>query len=223
MRIHLNLFAFLASSTALLATPPPPTADSLNSGLLVHYDDGTESFHLTWWGIDTHYYFIEQTEDLKNWSFVPTVEEGADDPLAMAFQISADRWFWRVRYSNDPESDLLAADYNGIFLSAWDQLQLGYNPFDWVDTDENDLHDAWEMHYFGALGVDSEGDPNNTGLTNADAFVLGADPTTDESADPALRENFTYDDRGWMSGYQPAAGDALTYAFDAEGNLTAAQ
>jgi len=57
MRIHLNLFAFLASSTSLLATPPPPTADSLNSGLRVYYDDGTESFHLTWWGIDTYYYF----------------------------------------------------------------------------------------------------------------------------------------------------------------------
>lgn len=223
MRIHLSLTAFLAGSTALLATPPPPTADSLNSGLSVHHDDANNSFQLSWWGIDTHYYFIEQTEDLKNWSFVPSVEEGADDPLAMAFQLSADRWFWRVRYSNDPASDLLSADYNGIYLSAWDQLQLGFNPFDWIDTDENDLHDAWEMHFFGILGVDPAAESANPGLTHADAFALGADPTTDESADPALRENFTYDDRGWLSSYQPTSGDSRSFSFDAEGNLTEGQ
>lgn len=176
MRIHLNLFAFLASSTALLASPPPPTADSLNSGLRVYYDDGTESFHLTWWGIDTYYYFIEQTEDLKNWSFVPTVEEGADDPLAMAFQLSADRWFWRVRYSNDPESNLLSADYNEIGISAWDQLQLGYNPFDWVDTDENDLHDAWELYHFGLIGIDPDADSDGDGQTNLQEFNSGSNP-----------------------------------------------
>lgn len=176
MRIHLNLFAFLASSTALLATPPPPMADSLNSGLRVYYDDGTESFHLTWWGIDTYYYFIEQTEDLKNWSFVPTVEEGADDPLAMAFQLSADRWFWRVRYSNDPESNLLSADYNEIGISAWDQLQLGYNPFDWVDTDENDLHDAWELYHFGLIGIDPDADSDGDGQTNLQEFNYGTNP-----------------------------------------------
>lgn len=200
MRIHLYLCAFLVGSTTLLAATPP-TADSQNSGLRVHFDDATGSFQLTWWGIDTHYYFVEQTDDLESWSFVPTVEEGADAPLAVAFQLSTERWFWRVRHSNDPDSELLSADYNDIGISAWDQLQLGYNPFDWVDSNENNLHDAWEMHYFGALGVDPSATSANPGLTHADAFALGADPTIDESADPALRENFTYDDRGWLGSY----------------------
>lgn len=176
MKLHLSLIAFLAGSTTLLATPPPPTAGSVNSGLSVHFDDATEAFLLSWWGIDTHYYFIEQTEDLKNWSFVPTVEEGADYPLAMAFQLSADRWFWRVRYSNDPESNLLSADYNEIGLSAWDQLQLGYNPFDWVDTSENGIHDAWEQYHFGLIGIDPDADSDGDGQTNLQEFNSGTNP-----------------------------------------------
>ena len=107
---------------------------------------------------------------------MPTVEEGADDPLAMAFQLSADRWFWRVRYSNDPESNLLSADYNEIGISAWDQLQLGYNPFDWVDTDENDLHDAWELYHFGLIGVDPDADSDGDGQTNLQEFNSGSNP-----------------------------------------------
>lgn len=200
-----------------------PTPDCPNSGQRLIRDNITGAFELTWWGKEDFYYFVQQSDNLMEWSYLPLVEEGFDDPLAIGFESNTERLFLRVRYSNDPASDLLSADYNGIYLSAWDQIQLGFNPFDWVDTDENNLHDAWELHYFGSLGVDPSVVSPNPDLTHADAFALGADPTIDESTDPALRENFTYDARGWLSSYQPATGDAQTFSFDPEGNLTEGQ
>lgn len=226
MKILPFLFAATLCVSGLWSSPPTqaPQGDlERNSGLIVYPGSNPGDIMLSWWGYDEHFYFIETSEDLQEWTLMPTVELGEDQAITLGFNFTADKLFWRLRYSDDPESELLSADLNGIGVSAWDQLQLGYNPFDWVDTDENDLHDAWEMHFFGNLGVDPGADPNDSGLSNADAFALGADPTVDESADPALRENFTYDDRGWLTHYQPTAGASRNFDFDAEGNLTEGQ
>jgi hypothetical protein len=141
MRIHLNLFAFLASSTALLATPPPPTADSLNSGLSVHVDHSTEAFLLSWWGIDQHFYFIEHSVDLVNWSFVPIFEAGDDDVLTWGFNSDADKMFFRARYTDDPESPLMQSDLDGDGLTVYQEYLIGSDPFN-PDTAGDGIFDG---------------------------------------------------------------------------------
>lgn len=74
--------------------------------------------------------------------------------------------------------------YANRSTSTWafgvgDQLKL-VTP---LDTDANGLPDAWEMQYFGHLGVDLFADPDVDGLTNAQAWELGVSPV---SRQPAL-------------------------------------
>lgn len=173
----------LSASGQLFANPPGP--DSINSGLSIAPGPGADTFLISWWGLDDYYYFVEFSEDLRSWNFVPEVWTGLDAVLSLGYSSTADRLFFRTLASNDPESSLLANDYNNIGLSAWEQIQFGYNPFEWVDVDENGLHDAWEMHHFGATGVDPQADPDGDGLTNLEEFSIGGDPNAAASATSA--------------------------------------
>ena len=181
--IKLCIFFFpLLVWAGIVMASPPTQAPSENSGLVrssglkVHSGTQPGEIIVSWWGYADHVYFIEHSGDLKTWTYVPTYEMGADAAVTMGFSLAPARWFWRLQYSDDPESDLLSTDYNGIGLSAWDQIQLGYNPFDWVDVDENGIHDAWELYHFGTISLDPNADTSGDGQTNETAFLSGSDP-----------------------------------------------
>jgi len=74
---------------------------------------------LSWWAYDGHYYFIQHSEDLVNWTYLPMYDEGFESALTWGFQVTADRQFWRLHYSDDPSSDLLSADFSGTGVSNW--------------------------------------------------------------------------------------------------------
>ena len=190
MKVPPSLFLAVLCVGSLRSSPPtqPPNEDQKrNSGLVVYLDGSPVQIKVSWWGYDEKFYFIETSDDLQEWTMLPTVELGEEEAITLGFDLTEAHFFWKLQYSNDPESDLLATDYNGIGLSAWDQLQLGYNPFDWVDTDENDLHDAWEMHYFSSTGVDPQADPDGDGLFNINEFSGGTKP--DHADNPIISLN----------------------------------
>lgn len=213
-----RLFHVLRLSLLITASlEADPTANSLNSGLRI-IPDGSNPNHFTanWFGIDENVYFLEQSSDLVNWSWIPVYGLGEDDTLALDVATNADRFFLRVRYSNDPNSDLLSSIYNQGGISAWNQVQLGYNPFEWVDTVSNGIHDAWEMFYFQTTGIDPLGDPNEDGLLNIDEFRYGLDPLLDEAEQVGSRENFGYDPVGRLTSFSSTmAADE----YDEEGNI----
>jgi len=155
------------------------TASDQNSGLTIVHDSVLNEFSLSWWGIDDFYYFVLGTEDLVDepWVYFPYAGKGTDAVLAPPpFATNASKMFFRLEYSDDTNSELLTTDYNGAGISAWRQLDLGFNPFDWVDSSENQIHDAWELYHFGTLGVDPAGDDDNDGLTNLEESRAGGDP-----------------------------------------------
>lgn len=164
----------LSASGQLSASPPGP--DSLNSGLSIAPGPGADTFLISWWGLDDYYYFVEFSEDLRSWNFVPEVWTGLDAVLSLGYSSTADRLFFRTLASNDPESSLLANDYINISLSAREQIQLGYNPFEWVDTSENGIHDAWELYHFGLIGIDPDADSDGDGQTKLQEFNSGSNP-----------------------------------------------
>lgn len=53
------------------------------------------------------------------------------------------------------------------------------------DSDQNGLPDAWELQYFGTIGIDPDGDPDGDGASNASEFAGGTNPTavTDANGD----------------------------------------
>lgn len=185
MRFHLYLFFFVASSAALLASPPiqPPTENQeRDSGLVVYRGGNPGEFMVSWWGYAGNYYFIETSDDLEVWTVLPLVELGGDEAITLGFDLADARRFWKLDYSDDPESELLSTDYNGIGLSAWDQLQLGYNPFETVDTVGNGIPDVWELFWFGTLGVvDPNGDLDQDGQTAMQEFLSSSNPTVSDN------------------------------------------
>jgi len=177
MRKHLPyLTLFSIISTGSLCGQ---SASDLNAGLTVNHDASLDEFTLSWWGMDDFYYFVLGTDDLVDepWVYFPYAGKGADAALGPPpFATNASKMFFRLEYTDDTNSDLLTTDYNGAGISAWRQLDLGFNPFDWVDSAQNDIHDAWELYFFGTTGVDPAADDDNDGLTNLEESRTGGDP-----------------------------------------------
>jgi hypothetical protein len=51
------------------------------------------------------------------------------------------------------------------------------------DADGNGLPDAWELKYFGHLGVDPNADPDGDGISNLVEYLTGRNPTKGELPD----------------------------------------
>lgn len=170
------------------------SASDLNSGLTISHDSSLDEFSLSWWGIEDFYYFVLGTEDLVDepWIYFPYAGKGDDAVLGPPpFATNASKMFFRLEYSDDTNSELLTTDYNGAGISAWRQLDLGFNPFDWVDSSQNQIHDAWELYHFGIVGVDPAGDDDNDGLTNLEESRTGGDPNVTATLTTAAAINLS--------------------------------
>lgn len=181
-------------------------------------------FIIEWPNTSGFAYFVETSEDLVDWTFVPVAfwkPDAAAHPelyLGITPEAEGTKRFFRVVDSDDPSSGLLSTDYNGIGVSAWDQLQLGHNPFAWVDVLGNGLHDAWEEFYFGATGQNPAGNDDGDYTDNLEESELGLDPTVDETG---MALTYTYDDAGRLTAVSGNS-TALAYTLDEEGNITLA-
>lgn len=194
------------------------SASDLNSGLTISHDSSLGEFSLSWWGIADFYYFVLGTEDLVDepWVYFPYAGKGADAVLGPPpFATNASKMFFRLEYSDDTNSELLTTDYNGAGISAWQQLDLGFNPFEWVDSSQNQIHDAWELHFFGMIGIDPAGNDDGDYTNNLEEFELGLDPTVDETG---MALTYTYDNAGRLIAVNGNS-TTLSYTLDEEGNI----
>lgn len=90
-----------------------------------------------------------------------------------------------------------------------------------TDSDADLLPDEWELYYFsGSLAQDGEDDSDGDGIRNSLEWQLNTDPTSDESAVPNLRTDYTYTLNGRLS--EASGNVTINYLFDAEGNLRSA-
>ncbi len=98
------------------------------------------------------------------------------------------------------------------------------------DSDHNGLPDAWELQYFGHIGVDPNADPDGDGLTNAQEFAAGSSPVDffngrgfalSTTSGGISTINYTYDTSGRIVLADYSGGKSIAFIHDAASNLSA--
>lgn len=182
---------------AMTALSQAQTATDLNEGTRVAVDASTGAQLFSWWGKTGRTYFIQQSYDLVNWTYVPHVEIGSGALSGMNFTCTDSRQFWRLRYTDVSTGGATAgaADSDGDGLSNDDELNI---------------------YHTDPLKPDSDGD----GISDADEVALGSNPKSDDW-NPRPVE-FAYDDTNRLTGHAAPGQTAAVFLPDSEGNVKTA-
>lgn len=196
----------------------------------------TQPLELKWWGNPGVYYVVESTVDLTaSWDQyyyaikgVPGVAynglpDGQPEGVAFAPFPGTDKAFFRLLYDSDPLSLLGLTDHDGDGIATALELDAEMNAVvaeSAVDSDNDGLPDYWENFYFGDLSRDGSGDFDGDGILDKFEWQARTNPAVDDTSRTVLRDEFSYDDRGWLSSYQLTGSEVTTQGRDAEGNIT---
>jgi len=191
------------------------TATDPNEGARL-FQDSANTYTFKWWGRAGQTYFIQTSPDLFTWVFLNEIEPGENLIIPYGFTSTADKFFVRVKYTDQPTDDRFNSDFDGDGISNADELSAGSDPLSNVDSDTDGLPDDWEKFWFsGSLLRDGTGDNDSDGFTDKEEFLFGLNPNADDSATSA--KDLSYDALGRLQ----TAG-AVTYTYDAEGNIETA-
>lgn len=203
----------------ILSTPlVAQTADDLNEGFRLSHDSSAtpNPYSLKWWGRSGYFYFIQQTEDLREpFNYFPYAVMGSDGIEGIDFDTNAEMIFFRLRYTNDTQSELYLGDFDGDNVANGDELVQSTSPFEWFTTDGDLMADDWELFWFGDLDEVDATNADGDFTINLEESELGLDPTADERGKAIT---YTYNAVGRLT---QASNDSvtLTYTLDEEGNI----
>lgn len=153
------------------------TESDLNEGSRLARDTGDDSFNFSWWGKSGRTYFVQQSDDLFTWNYVPIIESGFDDVVNWGFTSSASKFFVRLKFSDIPTINPFDADFDGDKVGNYDEILAGLDPLSFRDTNGNEIADDWERFHFQHLGVDPGAlATNGTALTIGQCYTLGINP-----------------------------------------------
>ncbi len=173
-------FAGLIAAFVLLlghaTTAPAQGPDDINEGTRLELDAQNNIYRFTWWGRSGSHYFIQHSEDLAAWTYLPLIIPGADAIEEWGFANGPQKFFVRLRYWTGPVTDPQTDDFDGDGLGNWEELLLGTDPFK-KDSDGDGMPDGWE----NGLGLDpANSDPgldsDGDGLSNLTEYLSGTDP-----------------------------------------------
>ncbi len=172
-RLLFSLLAFACIGTAVRAQ----TSTDPNEGSQLSQDPSTGTYSFSWWGRAGRAYFLQQSDNLLNWTYLPVIESGADQVLQWGFTSNQPRFFLRLESTDQPTSDPYSDDFNGDGLSNWQNLLQGSDPLGPVSFDVNGLSLNWERFYNVPAGTDPNAlAPRGDGLTYLQAFQQRLDP-----------------------------------------------
>ena len=120
---------------------------------------GPDKF-LRWYGHADRTYFIQVSDPndhLKRWTWAPIIESGNDEDISYEVDGTADKGFFRLKYTDQPTTDPDNDDFDGDSISNIDEVSY-YNsdPLD-SDTDNDGMPDGYEVSYYFDLNFDEGG------------------------------------------------------------------
>ncbi|NBB78222.1 MAG: hypothetical protein GVY36_02075 [Verrucomicrobia bacterium] len=169
------------------------------------YNPAQGGFEYSWTGQPDHYYFVEMSPDLSpgSWSFFPYATKGVGSEAGIFISLSAEKFFYRLRYTDDVNSPLLTADFNANGFSNRDQLDIETDPFETTDADQNGIPDAIEAFWAQvpqAWKLAIVNDPNADFYDPDDQIGSSADILPGDDYDGDRRSNL----REYLDGTDPA-------------------
>lgn len=170
------LLSIFCLALALAGQVRAQTPGDVNEGVALTPDAGSDTMTFSWWGRAGRTYFIQHSEDLMTWDYIPVIESGGDQPLAWGFSATADRSFLRLRYTDIPTDDPFTADFDGDHVGNYDELTFGTDPFD-GQLDPDGISRDWKVRFLDGLDAAPGADPDFDGLTNLQEFLYYSDPS----------------------------------------------
>lgn len=150
----IKYFPFITLAfTALAGMTRGQTASDLNEGSQLTHDPGTDAFSFSWWGRSGRTYFLQQSEDLASWQYLPLIEAGQEGIVQWGFSTNADRLFLRLKHTDIPTLDPLADDFDGDNISNWNELLQESDPLAALDWNTNGIPDDWELFWDSEIAV----------------------------------------------------------------------
>jgi Bacterial TSP3 repeat len=154
---------------------------------------GPDKF-LRWYGHDERTYFIQVSDPndhLKRWTWAPIIESGNDEDISYEVDGTADKGFFRLKYTDQPTTDPDNDDFDGDSISNIDEVSY-YNsdPLD-SDTDNDGMPDGYEVTYYFDLNFDEGGyDYDGDGLTNLGEYNAGTEPYYSDTDGDEMKDGF---------------------------------
>jgi hypothetical protein len=164
----------------------------LNEGSILTHDSANDIYVFAWWGNSGRTYFIQQSGNLTEWSYLPEIESGEAAVIQYGMSTNDDKIFARLQYTDQTTTHPETDDFDGDGISNIDEITMSPVQGDPLDASSNDgdsIPDDWER-YHGldtTEGVDdSTDDEEPDGLTNAGEYAAGTNPTKRDHPDLEL-------------------------------------
>jgi hypothetical protein len=137
MRTHAIAFLFVLTAVCGLKAQVPQPNPTLSPG-------ASNTWNLDWEGVYGRGYFLQHSDDLVNWQYFPLMEMGWGSTIPYGFASSAERFFVRLRYTDDT-NDFYWGDYDDDGITNWEEIHThGIDPFN-ADTDGDGVPDGAEL------------------------------------------------------------------------------
>jgi len=124
-----------------------------NEATRLEYDKYNNTWSFTWWGHVGSTYFIQQSDDLLSWQYMPFIIEGEDKVAEWQFSNDQNTAFVRLKYTDMPTSDPRNDDFDSDDINNWSELLQQSDPLASDDHDSNGIPDDWELFWYDQFGV----------------------------------------------------------------------
>lgn len=192
MRVFLSALFLTAATLVPLAEAQTP--DDSNEGSRLEWDAANSIWRFKWWGRQGRTYFIQHSDNLQTWLWLPLVEPGNHAVREWGFTSTGSKFFLRLVYTDQPSSDPENDDFDGDGVSNLAEVMQGTSPLRTADSDGDGLPNDWEI----ATGLDPQsgsgsngatGDVDQDGLTNEEEAALATNPQVADTDGDGLSDS----------------------------------